>query len=168
MNIKTAFLKRFGQYISGCLYIHEKLQRNPSVGRGLKIFIFDFMDLNIWDFWKMPTGVWWGQKLNGSSIGTWTTKSPIRGNHWVPFGCSALLSSVISWIELRWENNKFLFVFYSGSRGYVERKGAYIQEDHKGYKPGKHQSKKAWFNDWHTPPLYGHRNQWKSLEDTYF
>ena len=23
-----------------CLYVHEKLQRNPSVGSGLKIFIF--------------------------------------------------------------------------------------------------------------------------------
>ena len=24
----------------------------------------------------------------------WTTKSPIRGNHWVPLGCRALLGSV--------------------------------------------------------------------------
>ena len=59
-------------------------------------------------------------------------------------------------------------MFYSGSKGYAERRGAYIQEDHKGDKAGKWHDKKAQLADWHTPPLYGHRNQWKSLEDTYF
>ena len=51
----------------------------------------------------------------------------------------------------------------------MERKGAYIQEDYRGTMRanqlfGTHKS----LGDWHTPPLYGHRNQWKSLEDTYF
>ena len=38
-----------------------------------------------WFFWKGPT-------LDGSS--TRTTKSPIRGKHWVLIGCRALLGSV--------------------------------------------------------------------------
>ena len=35
-----------------------------------KFSFFDLMDLTIWDFWQTPAGVLWGQKLNGSSIGT--------------------------------------------------------------------------------------------------
>ena len=52
-----------------CLYIHWKLQRNPSAGKGLNFF-FDLMDLTIWDFWQTPARVRWGQKLNRSSTGT--------------------------------------------------------------------------------------------------
>ena len=36
----------------------------------LKFSFFDLMDLTILDFWQMPAGVRWGQKLNGSSTGT--------------------------------------------------------------------------------------------------
>ena len=51
----------------------------------------------------------------------------------------------------------------------MERFYAYIQEPRKDYKSAQiRDTKKAWQADWHTPPLYGHRNQWKSLEDTYF
>ena len=32
--------------------------------------------------------------LQGPRLMAWTTKSPIRGNHWVPLGCRALLGSV--------------------------------------------------------------------------
>ena len=32
--------------------------------------------------------------LQGLRLMTWTTKSSIRGNHWVPLGCKALLGSV--------------------------------------------------------------------------
>ena len=36
--------------------------------------------------------------LQGPRLMAWTTKSPIRGNHWVPLGCRALLGSV-NWIK---------------------------------------------------------------------
>ena len=32
--------------------------------------------------------------LQGPRLMAWTTKSPIRGNHWIPIGCKALLGSV--------------------------------------------------------------------------
>ena len=32
--------------------------------------------------------------LQGPRLMAWTTKSPIRGNHWVPLSCRALLGSV--------------------------------------------------------------------------
>ena len=32
--------------------------------------------------------------LQGPRLMAWTTKSPIRGNHWGPLGCRALLGSV--------------------------------------------------------------------------
>ena len=32
--------------------------------------------------------------LQGPRLMAWTTKIPIRGNHWVPLGCRALLGSV--------------------------------------------------------------------------
>ena len=37
----------------------------------------------------------------------WTTKSSIRGNHWVPLGCRALLSSVKTYVSA---NNYFVRV----------------------------------------------------------
>ena len=46
----------------------------------------------IFDFFQKGLGVWWVQKLNGFS--TWTTKSLIRGKHWVLLVCRALLGSV--------------------------------------------------------------------------
>ena len=55
-----------------CLYVREKLQRNPSIGSCLIFLFFDLMDLTIWDFWQTPAGVRWGQKLNGSSTYTGT------------------------------------------------------------------------------------------------
>jgi hypothetical protein len=33
--------------------------------------------------------------LQGPRLMTWTTKSPIQGNQWVPLGCRALLGSVM-------------------------------------------------------------------------
>jgi len=59
----------------------------------------------------------------------------------------------------------------AGSRGYMERKGAYIQEQYKlvlPYRANQLFNHQKSIGDWRTPPLYGHRNQWKSLEDTYF
>ena len=59
--------------------------------------------VNLWFQTNAPSGavVRWGQKLNESSTGprlkAWTTKSPIRGNHWFPLGCRALLGSVKIW-----------------------------------------------------------------------
>ena len=35
-----------------CFYVHEKLQRKLSVGRGLKFSFFDLMNLKILDFWQ--------------------------------------------------------------------------------------------------------------------
>jgi len=64
----------------------------------------------------------------------------------------------------------------SGGKGYVDRPFGFIQEDYdkikdiifwlpSGARAGpRHKSR----GDWHTPPLYGHYNNWKSLEDTYF
>ena len=55
---------------------------------------FDLMDLTIWegcDEVKNSMGL-----LQGPRLMAWTTKSPIRGNHWVPLGCRALLGSVKS------------------------------------------------------------------------
>ena len=82
---------------TNCPYIHKKLQRNPSVGRGLKIH---FWSLWIWKFLifdKCPQGCDEVKNtmgiLHGPRLMTWTTKSPIPGNHWVPLGCRALLGS---------------------------------------------------------------------------
>ena len=41
----------------------------------------------------------------------WTTKSPIRGNYWVPWGCRALLGSV-----------KYLFAQYAEAGCYCKKK----------------------------------------------
>ena len=67
-----------------CLYIHEKLQRNPSIGRGLKIFVFDKRPKGC-DEVKNSMGL-----LQGPRLMAWTTKSPIRQNHWVPLGCTVV------------------------------------------------------------------------------
>ena len=52
--------------------------------------------------------------LQGPRLMAWTTKSPIRGNHWVPLGCRALLGSVnsqtfnIEWTLLLFVKDAFL------------------------------------------------------------
>ena len=82
-----------------CLCVHEKLQRNPSVGSCLIFFYFS--TLWIWLFGifdkrpqgcrevKNPMGL-----LQGPRMMSWTTKSPILENQWVPWGCRANLGSV--------------------------------------------------------------------------
>ena len=67
--------------------------------KGLNFFFsfFDLMDLKIWDFWQIPSGVWKVKNSmglqQGSRLMARTTKSPILGNHWVPLVCKALLGS---------------------------------------------------------------------------
>ena len=60
-----------------CLYVHEKLQRNPSVGSCIKFFIFDLIDLTIWDFDKRPQGCDEVKNsmglLQGPRLMAWTT-----------------------------------------------------------------------------------------------
>ena len=63
--------------------------------------IFHFLTLWIWLFGifdKRPQGCHEVKNsmglLQGPRLMTWTTKNPIRGNHWVPLGCRALLGSV--------------------------------------------------------------------------
>ena len=82
-----------------CLYVHEKLQRNPSVGSCL--IFFYFLTLLIWLFGifdKGPQGCNEVKNsmglLQGPRLMAWTTKSPILENHWVPWGCMAHLGSV--------------------------------------------------------------------------
>ena len=78
-----------------CLYVHEKLQRNPSVKSGFIFFIFQPYGFDYLGFLtnarrvKNSVGL-----LQGPRLMAWTTKSPIPGNHWVPLGCRALLGSV--------------------------------------------------------------------------
>ena len=69
-QISPLSIRFFSKYqrIKDCLYINEKLQNNLSIGKGLKIFIFGSY---------------------GPRLMAWTTKSPIRVNHWVPLGCRA-------------------------------------------------------------------------------
>ena len=83
-----------------CLYIQGKLQTNPSVRTGLKIFIvwpYGFENLG---FLKNVQGC--NEVKNSMShlqvprLMAWTTKSPIQGNHRVPSGRRALLGSVQS------------------------------------------------------------------------
>jgi hypothetical protein len=59
-----------------CLYVHEKLQRNPSTLWIWKFWIFD-KQLEGSDEVKNSIG------LQGPRLMAWTTKSPIRGNHWL-------------------------------------------------------------------------------------
>ena len=63
--------------------------------------IFHFSTLWIWLFGifdKRPQGCDEVKNsmglLQGPRLMAWTTKSPIRENHWVPLGCRALLGSV--------------------------------------------------------------------------
>ena len=82
-----------------CLYVHEKLQRNPSVGSCLNfVLFFDLMDLTIWEFWQSLQGCDDVKNsmgyLQAHRLMAWTSKSPIRGNHWVSWGCRAHLGSV--------------------------------------------------------------------------
>ena len=92
----TFFLTKSLQ--TNCPYIHKKLQRNPSVGRGLKIHFWSLWIWKILIFDKCPQGCDEVKNtmgiLHGPRLMTWTTKSPIPGNHWVPLGCRALLGSV--------------------------------------------------------------------------
>ena len=69
--------------------------------RGKLLKNFHFSTLWIWLFWifdKHPQGCDEVKNsmglLQGPRLMTWTTKSPIRGNHWVPLVCRALLGSV--------------------------------------------------------------------------
>ena len=68
--------------------------------------------------------------LQGPRLMAWTTKSPIRGNHWVLLGCRALLGSVkISIVELFTGINKLLinqqFSAYLAERRFVKNKLLY-------------------------------------------
>ena len=75
------------------------LKRKPSVGRGLKFFIFrpyGFENLGFLtnarrDAMRSKNSM---GLLQGPRLMAWTTKSPIPRNHWVPIGCWALLVSV--------------------------------------------------------------------------
>ena len=69
--------------------------------RGKLLKIFHFSTLRIWllgIFDKHPQGCDEVKNfmgiLHGPRLMAWTTKSPIRGNHWVPSGCRAHLGSV--------------------------------------------------------------------------
>ena len=82
-----------------CLYVYEKLQRNPK--KGLRNVYFS--TLFIWQFGifeKRPQGCDEVKNsiglLQGPRLMVWTTKSPIWGNRWVPLSCRALLGSVNS------------------------------------------------------------------------
>ena len=62
---------------------------------------FHFSTLWIWLFGifdKRPQGCYEVKNsmghLQGPRLIAWTTKSPIQGNHWVPWGCRAHLGSV--------------------------------------------------------------------------
>ena len=62
---------------------------------------FHFSTLWIWLFWifdKYPQGCYEVKNsmghLQGPRLMAWTTENPIRGNHWVPWGCGAHLGSV--------------------------------------------------------------------------
>ena len=63
-----------------CLYVHEKW-----------IWLFGIFDKPSQgcDEVKNSMGL-----LQGPRLMAWTTKSPIWGNHWVPWGCRAHLGSV--------------------------------------------------------------------------
>ena len=75
--------------------------------RGKLLKNFHISTLWIWLFWifdKRPQGCDEVKNsmghLQGPRLMAWTTKSPIRGNHWVPWGCRAHLGSVkLAWIE---------------------------------------------------------------------
>ena len=75
--------------------------------------IFHFSTLWIWLFGifdKRPQGCDEVKNsmglLQGPRLMAWTTKSPIRGNHWVPLGCRALLGSVKQSLSVKisWTN----------------------------------------------------------------
>ena len=86
-----------------CLYVHEKLQRNPSVGSCLNFFIFrpyGFDYFKIFD--KRPQGCDEVKNSMGPRLMAWTTKSLILEHHWVPWGCMAHLGSVKRW-DLFWQ-----------------------------------------------------------------
>ena len=74
-------------------------QRNFSVWRGLTFLIFWPYGFENFGFLKNVCRGAMSSKnsmglLKGLRLIAWTTKSSIRGNHWVPLGCMALLGSV--------------------------------------------------------------------------
>ena len=109
-----------------CLYLHEKLQRKPFVGRGLNVFIFwPYRFENLRFLTNARKGAmrsktqWVFYNLQGTRLMAWTTKRPIRGNHWILLGCKALLGSVKptknfkkSWARLN-KSGQYLCVWQS-------------------------------------------------------
>ena len=85
-------------HYKNCLYVHEKLQINSSVGSCLKLFIFRPYGFDNLGFLTnarrgaMRSKPQFGL-LQGSRLMAWTTESLIRENHWVPWGCRAHLGS---------------------------------------------------------------------------
>ena len=90
---------------------------------------FHFSTLWIWLFGifdKRPQGCYEVKNslghLQGPRLMAWTTKSPIRENRWVPWGCRAHLGSVKQYFEiwiclLTWQENRllsktFIYDFY--------------------------------------------------------
>jgi hypothetical protein len=55
--------------------------------------------------------------LQGSRLIPWTTKSPIRANHWVPLGCRAPLGSVKWWFEPDKSSKSLIVLYYSDLGG---------------------------------------------------
>ena len=81
-----------------CLNVHEKLQRNPSVGSCLKFFTFQPYGFDYLGFLTNASRSAMRSKTQWvfyRDLDWWPgPQSPIRGNHWVPLGCMALLGSV--------------------------------------------------------------------------
>ena len=82
------------------------LKKKSFLGKLLKKF--HFSTLWIWLFGifdKRPQGCYEVKNsiglLQGPRLMAWTTKSPVRGNHWVPWGCRAHLGSVKR--QIKWQ-----------------------------------------------------------------
>ena len=78
-HLSSIFLAKSLQ--KNCFYVHEKLQRKPFVGRGLKFFFFQ-----PYGFDKCPQGCYEVKKsrqglLQGSRLTVRTTKNSIWRNH---------------------------------------------------------------------------------------
>ena len=85
---------------------------------------FHFWTLCIWLFGifdKRPQGCYEVKNsmghLQGPRMMAWTTKSPIRGNRWVPWGCRAHLGSVKGHF---WSMPKAEFRIWCGTWNFVE------------------------------------------------
>ena len=82
--------------------------------------IFHFSTLWIWLFWIFDKCPQWSDEvknsmglLQGPRLMAWTTKSPIRENHWVPWGCRALLGSVKLYFNEKTNNFFWIAGFFS-------------------------------------------------------